>query len=149
MTSTSATAPTRNRALTVAGGLVAASVVAVALNAVVALIAHAAGASDDFQPLTLPAYATFTVLGILAGAAGWVLIRSRARRPRALLRLLVPIVLMLSLVPDLLLGADGSQPGVSWGAVAALMVMHVVVAAVALAAYTRLWPVSDTADRAH
>ncbi len=148
MTSTSAAAPTRTRALTVASGLVAASIVAVTLNAVVALIAHAAGASDDFQPLTFPAYATFTVLGILAGAAGWVLIRSRARRPRALLRLLVPIVLMLSLVPDLLLGADGSQPGVSWGAVAALMVMHVVVAAVAVTTYTRLWPVSDTADRA-
>ncbi len=149
MTSTSAAAPTRTRALTVAGGLVAASVVAVALNAVVALIAHAAGASDDFQPLTFPAYATFTVLGILAGAAGWVLIRSRARRPGALLRLLVPIVLVVSFVPDLLVGADGSAPGASWGAVAALMVMHVVVAAVAVTAYTRLWPVSDTADRAH
>ncbi|MGW4215198.1 DUF6069 family protein [Lentzea sp. NPDC004789] len=131
--------PARRSGL-IAVGLVAAAIAATALNAVVAAIAHAAGASSQFQALQLPTYAAFTVIGVLAGAAGWGIIRARARNPRRVLRALVPTVVLISFVPDLLVGATGSLPGTSWGGVAALMIMHVVVAAAGVAAYSRVLP---------
>ncbi|WSG27682.1 DUF6069 family protein [Streptomyces europaeiscabiei] len=109
-----------------------------AINAVVAAIAHAAGASDDFEPLQLAAYAVFTVFGALAAAAAWAIIRGRSAHPARLLRTLVPVVVIVSLIPDIMVGVSDSRPGASWGAVIALMVMHVAVAAVP--AYQRLLP---------
>ncbi|MCZ9339037.1 hypothetical protein NGM37_14760, partial [Streptomyces sp. TRM76130] len=47
--------------LVLAGGLVATAVVAVALDAVVAAIAHAAGVSGDTEQLRLSRYAPLTV----------------------------------------------------------------------------------------
>jgi hypothetical protein len=129
----------RNRAV-VAGGIAGAVVIAVALNAAVAAIAHAAGAPHGFSPLLLPTFALFTVAGIVIGAAGWARIRARSARPRALLRWLVPVVLTVSYVPDLLVGISGLLPGTTWGAVAGLMVMHVVVIGVAVPAYRLLLP---------
>jgi hypothetical protein len=66
---TDTTASTRVGGVRTAAGLVAAAAVATALNAAVAALAHGAGASPEFQALQLPTYATFTVLGVLAGAA--------------------------------------------------------------------------------
>lgn len=132
--------PARPNGLVVAGGLVGTAVVATALNSVVAVTARAAGASDDFQQLHLSAYAPLTVFGVLAGAAAWAIVRARSARPAGLLRTLVPVVVLVSLVPDVLLGVSDSEPGTSWGAVVALMVMHVVVAAVAVPAFRRFLP---------
>jgi hypothetical protein len=126
-----------------AGALAAATIVATALNAAVAAIAHAAGASPDFQALQLPTYATFTLIGVLAGAAGWAVIRARSANPRRLLRVLVPGVVLVSLVPDVLVGASDQMPGASWGAAVALMAMHFIVAAVAVGAYLRVLPLPD------
>jgi hypothetical protein len=56
-------------------------------------------------------------------------------RPRAVLRVLVPVVLVLSMIPDLLLLATGFVPHTSGIAVAGLMLMHVVVTAVAVPAF--------------
>ncbi len=133
--------------LMVAGGLLLTVVLAVCLNTVVATIAHAAGASDDFEPLSFGAYASFTVLGIALGAIGWALIRTRSASPRLLLRFLVPIVLVVSLIPDVIMGF-GDRPGLSWGAVAALMVMHVIVAVVAALTFQRLFPLPATSAKA-
>ncbi|WP_430379356.1 DUF6069 family protein [Streptomyces sp. B1-3] len=132
--------------LVVAGGLIGTAVVAVALNAVVAAIAHAAGASHDFKPLQLSAYAPLTVIGVLAGAAGWAIVRARSARPSPLLKVLVVVVVILSLIPDIMVGVSDSRPGTSWGAVVALMVMHVVVAAVAVPAYHPLLPLPAAQD---
>ncbi|MFG2126586.1 DUF6069 family protein [Streptomyces sp. NPDC048751] len=136
--------PARPSGLVVTGGLIGTVAVAVAVNAVVAAIAHAAGASDDFQPLQLSAYAPLTVIGVLAAAAAWAIIRARSARPNRLLRTLVPVVLVVSLIPDVMVGVSASRPGTSWGAVIALMVMHVVVTAVAVPAYHRLLPLPTT-----
>lgn len=126
----------RSRALTVVAVLLAAAVVAVLGNVVVAALAHAAGASGDFAPLHLSAYAPLTVFGVVLGAIGWAVVRRVAKNPAGLLRWLVPVFVLVSFVPDLLLlgGAPGSGPL----AVAALMVMHVVVAVVAVTAYRRV-----------
>jgi hypothetical protein len=119
---------------------VIATLVALAENAVVAHIAIAAGASEKFEPLTIPAYGFFTVVGVVAGLIGWVLIR-RTARAATTLRWLVPTVLVLSLVPDVMVGFS-DRAAVSWGAVAALMVMHVVVTVAAVATFSRLLPVT-------
>ncbi|KUN57756.1 hypothetical protein AQJ46_45915 [Streptomyces canus] len=134
----------RPRGLVVAGGLIGAAAVAVAINAIVAATAHAVGASDDFEALQLPAYAVLTVFGVLVAAAAWAIIRARSARPARLLRTLVPVVLIVSLTPDIMVGVSDSRPRTSWGAVIALMVMHVVVAAVAVPAYRRLLPLPAT-----
>ncbi len=137
-----ATVPARPSTATIAGGLVIAALAATALNAVVAAIAHAAGASHDFRPLQVSTYAAFTVLGVLAGAGGWALVRARVGNPSAVLRVLVPAVLAVSLLPDVAVGAGKAMPGTSWGAVSALMVMHVVVTLVAVSTYRRTLPLS-------
>ncbi len=122
-------------------GLVA-TIVALVGNTVVAQVAHAAGASEKFQPLTFGAYSFLTVVGVVAGLVGWLLIR-RTSNAAATLRWLVPTVLVVSLVPDILLGFS-DRPGVSWGAVAALMLMHLVVTVSAVTTFSRLLPVSRT-----
>lgn len=144
MTTDSAAAPTAHRgAARIAGGLAAAMIIAFALDAADAAIAHAAGASAQFSPLKPPVYAALTIIGILAGAAGWSRVRARADRPRRLLRTLVPAVLVVSFVPDLIVGVIGKLPGTSWGAVGALMVMHLIVGGAAVAAYLRLLPLPE------
>jgi hypothetical protein len=142
-TSTAATSTVRPRSsgAVVAGGVLAAIVVSVALNAAVAAIAHAAGASRAFQALEFPAYSSLTIIGIAVATAAWAIIRARASHPRRLLRLLVPAVLAISLVPDVLVGAQGATAGVSWGAVIALMSMHLIIAAVTVPILLRVLPV--------
>lgn len=137
---TTATPVARANATIVTGGLFLAAIIAIALNAAIAAAAHAAGASNDFQPLKLPTYAGLTVVGLLAGAAGWAITRARASNPRRLLRTLAPVVLGASFVPDLLVGANAKMTGTSWGAVAALMVMHLVVASIAIPTYQLTLP---------
>jgi hypothetical protein len=85
------------------------------------------------------------VFGVVLGAIGWAVVRRVAKNPAGLLRWLVPVpvpvpvLVVVSFVPDLsLLG--GGTPGSGPLAVAALMVMHVVVAVVAVAAYRRVLP---------
>ena len=141
-TSTPASTATRVTAGKIVLAGVVAAVIALVANTVVAQVALAAGASDDFTPLTPGAYGFFTVVGVIAGLVGWLLIR-RTSNAAAILRWLVPTVLVVSLVPDVLVGFS-DQAGVSWGAVFALMVMHVIVTVVAVATFTRLLPLQRT-----
>lgn len=125
--------------LTVAAGLLAAAAVASLINAVVALTALAAGASEELPALHPPAYVPLTVIGTLLGAIGWAVVRRFAKQPERLLRWLVPVVVVVSFVPDLALLGSGI-PASGPLAVVALMVMHVVVAAVAVSIYRRVLP---------
>lgn len=115
--------------------LTGAAAIAVGLNAVVAAVAIATGASATYGPLTPPAFGLFTALGVAAGWVGWSLVRRHAKDPRRALSILVPAVTVASFIPDVLLLALGFIPGTTTGAVIALMVMHVVVVAVAVPAY--------------
>ena len=120
--------------------LVGAAAAAVVVNAAIATTARALGASPEFQPLTPAAYIPLTIIGFLLGTAGWALIRAKTNNPARVLRVVVPVVLLLSFIPDLGLLLSGSRPGTSGGAVAALTLMHLVVAATALPALTRALP---------
>ena len=144
MTATATTPNTSHRSTSTKTGSVllagiAATAAALLGNTIVAQIALAAGASEDFQPLTPGAYGFFTVVGVIAGLVGWLVVRRRVNAADTL-RWLVPTVLVLSLVPDVAVGFS-DRAGVSWGAVTALMVMHVVVTLAAVTSFRRFLPV--------
>ena len=122
-----------------AGGLGAAG--ALVVNIVLATAGRAVfNVPSTFQPLTLAVYGPLTVLGALIGAIGWRLAVNRSRDPGRLLTRLVPAVLVLSFIPDIVLGVSGSQPGTTTGGVINLMLLHLGVAAAALPAYRRFMP---------
>ncbi len=141
---TSTSAPTRRSAVSIATALrtgAVAAVIAAVTNVVISAIARGPlGASDDFVPLTPGPIVMWTVLGAIIGAVGWRLIVNRSARSRALLKTLVPAVLVLSLIPDVALLATGSTAGQTTAGVAALMVMHVVTAVIAVTAYRKAMP---------
>jgi len=120
----------------VALGLLAAAVVAVLGNALIALAVAALRPGGVEKGLQFPEYASLTVLGVLLGTAGWALVRRFSARPRAVLRVLVPVVVVLSLVPDLALLAGGT----TLLNVVGLMLMHVVVAAAVVPTLARVLP---------
>ena len=111
------------------------------INTVIATLARALfDIPSEFQQLTLPVYGFLTVVGAIVGAIGWHLVATRSRNAAGVLRVLVPIVLVLSLIPDLILLVTESQPGTTTAGVVALMLMHFGVAAAAVPAYRRFIP---------
>lgn len=137
-----ATTPTTTRtgarttALLVFAGIVASA----AATTVVWFVASAFGVGAGFPPLQPPAYLTFATVGTLAGIGGWVLIARRVRSSARLLRVLVPALVVLSLVPDVILLVAPFIPGATPAAVVALMLMHPIVAAVAVLVGRRIAP---------
>jgi hypothetical protein len=126
--------------MAIALSVLVAAVGSVIADVVIASTARAVGASHAFQPLTPAAYVPLTILGIIFGAVAWQTVRAKAKNPTVVLGRLVPIVVVLSLIPDVLVGAGRGEVGTSWGAVAALMVMHLAVATIAVTAFRRWMP---------
>ncbi|GHH88971.1 DUF6069 family protein [Streptomyces capitiformicae] len=137
MSVASAAVPVRRGPLVVAGGVLAAIVVSSLANVVLAVLALALGAPDDFQPLMPGSYVFLTAVGVIAGAIGWVVVRKVSKDPEKLVRWLVPTVVVVSFVPDFLLFGAGGVVGVM-----ALLLMHVAVAAAAVFAYRKVMPLS-------
>jgi hypothetical protein len=123
--------------LRVAIGVLAAAVVSIAVNTGIALGAIALDPNGTRMGLDLVAYAPLTVIGVLAGTAGWAVIRRYAAHARSTLRVVVPLVVVLSFIPDLGLLISGTADGAN---VAGLLVMHVAVAAVTVATVSRSLP---------
>ena len=95
----------------------------------------AAGAPSDYSPLLPPAYASLTAIAVIVGWFGWKAVRTRARDPRRTLGILVPVIGVLSFLPDVILLTTGFIPGTTAIAVLALMAMHVTTLAIAIPAY--------------
>jgi hypothetical protein len=121
--------------------LIGGAAVAVAANTVVSFSALGAGANPGFMPLTIALYAPFTIVGFFAAYVGWRIIRSRAKHPAAVLRVLVPVLAVLSFVPDTALLLLGFIPDSSLTGVVGLAIMHLVVVAVAVPVFQRIAPV--------
>lgn len=120
----------RARAAVAAGIAAVGSVIAAEI---VGIVGKAAGAAHVTQ-LTPAPLAMLTIIGVVVGTAAWVVI---GRRNPTLLTRLVPIVLVLSFIPDLALGAGGT----AWSAVVTLMIAHAAVFAVTVPVLlTRLRP---------
>jgi Family of unknown function (DUF6069) len=120
-------------------GLFAAAVVAVLVNGLIALVVSALRPGGVEMGLEPYQFAPLTVVGVLVGTAGWALVRRSSRRPRAVLRVLVPVVVVLTFGADLALLAGGTTLVNAIG----LMVMHVVVATVTVIVLARVLPVGD------
>lgn len=134
------TALIRPRAAT-AALLVFAAVVATAIAlTAVAFGALALGADSTFTPLQPGPYLAFGIAGVLAAVAGWVLVVRFVRQSARLLRVLVPVLVLVSFIPDVLLLIGGFIPGTTAVGVVALMLMHVVVAAIAVVTGQRIAP---------
>jgi hypothetical protein len=129
-------ATTRRTVLT----LVAAVAVAIVAAEIIALAAIAAGATA-FPPLMPFVFGPFAAIGVLAGYAGWRIVRRLTAQPRRVLRVLVPVVLLLSFVPDVVLLTTGFIPGTTTTGAVALMLMHLTVAGVVVPVSQRLAPV--------
>jgi hypothetical protein len=123
--------------------IVAGVVVGAVGTTAIAAIAHGTGVSHSFSPLQPGAYIGLIVFGVLAGGVGWQLVRTRARRPAQLLRTLVPVVVLVSFIPDITIGILGSDHA-TWGGVVALMAAHVVVAIAAVTSFATFLPVDDS-----
>ncbi|MFJ9376514.1 hypothetical protein [Streptomyces sp. NPDC101455] len=70
-------------------------------------------------------------------AVGWAILRKVPKDPQALVRWLVPVLVLVSFVPDFLLYGDGGATGVG-----ALLLMHVTVATAAVVTYRKVMPLS-------
>lgn len=122
----------------VALGVVSAVVVALIVNTGVAFGTEALeqGTRTGLLPV---AYGPLTILGVIAGTVGWAAVRRYAARPGAVLRVLVPVVVALSLVPGIVLFAIGTDPVNVIG----LWVMHLVVTVVTITVAIRVLPLAD------
>lgn len=115
-----------------------AAFVAAAANAVVYLVAAAAGAMtqgvvvNGRGPITLPVVAAVSAQGAVAGAVVYALICRFARRPGRVFRVVAVVALVLSLAGPFTL------PGAPISMILALELMHVVAAAVVVGLLTTM-----------
>ncbi|WP_173267420.1 DUF6069 family protein [Streptomyces pacificus] len=122
-------------------GTVAAAALGSAGNAVVSWAAQALGSDDGaVEGLQAKGYVVVTTVSVIVAAVVWARIRRRSRRPRAVLRTLVPAVVGVSLLADIpVFFFDGADPL----GVLALMFMHVLVAVIAVPIFHRVMPLPD------
>jgi hypothetical protein len=122
--------------------VVASAMVAVAANVLLSIVLSAVvDASDDFMPLTAPAVAAATLVGVLLGTAVCLGARRFAPRPRGTALTLIVAGTLLSLGGplSLLSASQQDQPGVTDAAALALLPVHLLVgAAVAVGVAARL-----------
>jgi hypothetical protein len=132
--------PTETRTSTgkVVLGVAGAIVIAAIGNAVVSYVAQKFGADPNaVEGLKPQGYVVLTALGVIIAAFAWASVRKRAKDPARTLGKLVPIVVVVSFLADV---PVFFLPGTSVVGVLALMVMHVVVAAVSVPIFRRVLP---------
>ncbi|GHH44319.1 DUF6069 family protein [Lentzea cavernae] len=118
-------------------GLLGAAVVSIAVNALIALVAGKfIPEGTERMGLAIAEYAPATVIGIALGTLGWYLVRRFAGNPRKVLRVLVPVVVVVSWIPDLGILAGGASVVNS----IALILMHAVVAGATVPTLSRVLP---------
>ena len=87
---------------------------------------------ERFTPLQPGSVVFMTLLGVALAAGFLRLLAGRTDRPAATFRRIVPVALVVSLIPDVLIWASGSYEGAAEAqTVLPLMAMHVVTAAAA------------------
>ncbi len=91
---------------------------------------------SEFAPLDWEPPIVLTAVLVTAAVLVFAVVASLATTPLRTYRRMAFVILVLSLVPDFLL--PGSEPGATWPAVSALMVMHVVAWWVTVQMLTRL-----------
>jgi hypothetical protein len=129
------TAPVRDGWLARPGGRGAvATVLAVAVNVAIVLVADAVGIAPGFEHLSARRVALLSAAGAVGATTVYLVLARAVATPDRTFRLVAGIVLVLSFLPDLaLLSAEeaATVPGVL-----VLMLMHVVVAVLAVGLLT-------------
>jgi Family of unknown function (DUF6069) len=112
------------------------AVAASVANLAISLVAQALGADTSvFDGLTPAGFVPLTVIGTIAGLVGWLVVRRIATRPSAVMRRLVPTVVAVSLLPDIGVGVT-----MGWDGAVAFGLMHIALAAIAVAVFHRFLP---------
>ncbi len=140
MTDTAASPAAVSRPRTLRALLLVLTGVAASAAATTHLAVLATLMGAGFAPLEPLPILTFAIVGTLLAIAGWVLVVRFVKRSAPVLRVLVPALVAASLIPDVILLATGFIPGTTPLGVVALMLMHVVVAASAVAVGRRIAP---------
>lgn len=93
----------------------------------------------EFEHLALRAVIVSTLIGVIAAALVFAVIERRARYPVRTFTIVAVVALVLSLAAPLMVGLEDppEYPGTDAASVGTLMVMHVVAAAIVVAALTR------------
>ena len=104
--------------------------VALVVNLLISVVARTISeVPDRFVPLQPGAVAFFTIIGVAAAAGLFGLLLARASDPAATFRRVVPVALAVSLIPDVLMWANGAYEGAAKAeTVLPLMAMHVATA---------------------
>ncbi len=121
------------------GGLLRAAAIttgaALVINLIILAIARAAvDVPERFAPLQPGSVVFMTILGIALATGFYALLRSRVDNPAATFRRIVPIALIVSLIPDVLIWtSDAYDDAAKAETVLPLMAMHLATAAVVAA----------------
>jgi hypothetical protein len=91
----------------------------------------------DFQPLTAPAVASVTVIGMIAATVVFAWTAHTRPDPIRTFLMIATVGLFLSWLPDLAIWAMGVFRGTTAAGFLSLMTLHVVAAACAVAILTR------------
>jgi hypothetical protein len=104
-------------------------------NLVIWAIADAAvDVPSRFTPLQPGSVVFMTILGVVLAAVAYKVLAGRSSTPAATFRKIVPIALLVSLVPDVLIWvSDGYEGAAKAETVLPLMAMHVLTAAIVYA----------------
>jgi hypothetical protein len=116
---------------------------AVALTATVANVALAMASRSwlqvpaGFQPLTTPAVASLTIVGMIAATVVFAWTAQARPDPIGTFLRIATVGLILSWLPDLAIWVTAVFPGTTAAGILSLMALHVVAAACAVAILTR------------
>ena len=120
-----------------------AAVAAVVANVLLRALAIAAfDIPPEFEHLALRAVILSTLAGVLAAGLVYALIARFAMNPARTFTIVAIVALLLSLLAPLSVGLEDppEYPGTDAAAIGTMMAMHVVAAAIAVAALTRRRP---------
>ncbi len=113
-------------------------VTAVVVNFLISLVAKGLFfVAPTFFPLQAMIFVPFTVFGTLGAIIVFALLGRFARRPISTFQRTVWIVLLISFIPDLLVGFLRPFPGTTFLDVGTLMLMHVATAMICLGSLLR------------
>ena len=112
--------------------------------AIGAITGAAVDVPDRFTPLQPGSVVFMTILGVILAAVAYRVLAGRSATPTATFRKIVPIALVASFLPDIMIWAsDGYEGAAKAETVLPLMAMHVLAAAAVYA----LLPTKDRAER--
>ncbi|MEQ3553146.1 hypothetical protein WIS52_21975 [Pseudonocardia nematodicida] len=131
----------RTRPLTGVALVAGATALTLALNLLIALVAPALGADPRFEAFAPGGIVTLTLVGAAASVLGWTLVVRFVRRSRQALTVLVPVLFVLTAIPDVLV-MTGTLPLAHGGPAEgfALLLMHVTLVGALVPVLARLMP---------